>query len=128
MDKLMEALSGAHKILNSNIAVVSKEGVWVFPENNSFDLSYEEAAARVGQRCKGYCIYKLDALGSAAYVCIQGDRQFEPETVSLVSLLISLASKAGNPLYESFSRLIDGKYDGAELIRLEEIYKDYLPG
>jgi sugar diacid utilization regulator len=128
MENLMEVLSGAFEIVGRSIAVILKHERCIFPEASSFDIDYNEAAEHMGRNYKGYNIYRLESAGAAAYVCIQSDTYFESEVTALVILSIKLSIDNENSLLNSFIKAVEGKHDAAELLKKEEVFKDYLPG
>lgn len=128
MEKLMKVLPGAFKIVGRSIAVISRDSMLIFPQDSSLDISYDEAAGHMGRNYKGYNIYRLESFGAERYVCIQSRKYFESEVTSLILLLIKLSANSENSLLEGFKRAVEGKYDAALLIKLEEIFENYLPG
>lgn len=128
MDKTMEALSGAFEIIGRDLAVVSEGKAIKFPESSGFDISFAEAASHAGKNYKDYNIYKLETIVGTKYVCIQAKEYFESKAVSLVLLAVKLSVDGENSLQEGFKKIVEGKYDAAELVKLDEAFADCLPG
>lgn len=128
MEKLVKVLSGAYEIVGRSIAVITKKGTIIFPSGSSIGISYDEASKHNGENYKGYNIYRHISAGAPNYICIQSDKYFESEATELILMLIKLSSDNGNMLYEAFRKVVEGKNDAAGIIKLEEYFKDFLPG
>lgn len=128
MEKLIKVLSGAYEIVGKSIAVISKKGTYIFPSGSSISISYDEASKHNGENYKGYNIYRHVSDGAPNYICIQSDKYFESEATELILMLIKLSSDNGSMLHEAFRKAVEGKNDTAGMIKLEEYFKDFLPG
>ncbi|MGE5630447.1 MAG: PucR family transcriptional regulator [Caulobacteraceae bacterium] len=128
MGKLTETLAGAVAVVKRSIVVVSKNDIYKFPEGCSFDITFNEAGEKVGKNYKGYNIYKLTLANLPYYVCIQSERYNESEITELILLSIKASLDEDDSLTECFRRIVGGKCDGAELMKLEEEFRGYLPG
>ncbi len=121
-------LAQAAEITKKRIAVIIKNEGIVYPEGSDFGITYEEACKKTGENYKGFNIYMSGAAGTRFFVCISSDKYYESEASNLVILLLSAAAESSDSAATFLKKAVDGKYDAAELAKLEENLKSYLPG
>ncbi|HYF82668.1 MAG TPA: helix-turn-helix domain-containing protein [Clostridia bacterium] len=121
-------LEQAAEITNKRIAVIMQNESIVYPEGSALGITYEEACKEAGKNYKGCNIYRLDVGGNKHFVCISSDKYYESETTNLVMLLLGAATESDGSTATFLKKAVEGKYDEAELAKLEENLKSYLPG
>ena len=121
-------LAKAAEIINSRIAIITENETTVYPESTAIGISFEEACKKAGRSYKGWNIYIPDPSGARFFLCVGSDKYYESETTALIMLLIKSALEEEDPASKYLERLVEGKYDQAELANLEEYLRSCLPG
>lgn len=121
-------LEQAAEITKTGIAVIAEDETIVYPEGSAFGITYEEACRKAGKNHKGYNIYMSDAAGKRIIVCISADRYYESEATKLIMLLMDSAFERDDTVESHLRKALEGKYDEAELAKLEESLTGSLPG
>jgi hypothetical protein len=128
MADIKALLTQAAEITKKKIAVVTQNGSIVYPEESVLDITYEEARKKVGKNCRGWNIHMSDAAEAGFFVCIGSDKYYESEVNEMIMLLLSSAFEREDPAAATLRKAVEGKYDAAELAKLEENLSAYLPG
>jgi len=121
-------LAQAAEITKKRIAVILQDENIAYPEGFNPGISYEEASRKTGKNYKGCNIYSADAVETKCFVCISSDKYYESEITNLVMLLLGSGTESSDSAAAFLKKAILGKYDAAELAKLEENLKSYLPG
>lgn len=121
-------LAQAAEIIKKKIAVITQNESIVYPEGSDFGITYEEARKKAGGNFKGWNIHMPDAAGTRFFVCISSDKYYESEAVELVMLLLGSAFEKDDLAAAYMKKAVEGRYDAAELAKLEENLKGCLPG
>lgn len=128
MADMRKLLAQAAEITDKKIAVIIQTESMVYPEDSEFDITYEEAFREAGRNCRGWNIYMSDADGASFFICISSDKYYESETTGLVMLLLSSAVMSSASAEAYMKKAVEGKYDEAELAKLEQGLMECLPG
>ncbi|KUO74045.1 MAG: hypothetical protein APF77_02835 [Clostridia bacterium BRH_c25] len=121
-------LEKAAEITEKRIAVIMKNESMVCPEGFNLGITYEEACKKAGKNYKGWNIYMSETYGTRCFVCIGSDKYYESEATDLVMLLLNSALERDASAEAYLRKAVEGKYDAAELSKLEEELKACLPG
>lgn len=121
-------LERAAEITKKKIAVIMDNDSLIYPGGSELQITYEEARKKSGRNCKGWNIYACGTDERRFFVCISADKYYESDITNLVMLLMSSAASDEAPAEGYLRKAIDGNCDAAELVRLEEKLKLYLPG
>ena len=121
-------LAKAAEIIKKKIAVITREKSIVYPEDSILDITFEEALKKAGKNFRGWNIHMSDAAGSRFFLCIGSDKYYESEATDMIMLLMASAFDSESPTAASFRKAVEGKYDAAELAKLEEKLSGCLPG
>ena len=122
---LLEQAAG---IIKKKIAVITQNESIVYPEDTDQGITYEEAYKKTGKNCKGWNIHMSDAAGTKFFVCVSADKYYESEDIELVMLLLSSAFERDDSSAAYLRKAVEGKYDAAELAKLEDNLSGCLPG
>lgn len=125
MKVMLEKAAG---IIKKNMAVLLKEESLVCPEGSDIGITYEEACKNSGRNYKGFNIYMSEVAGTKFFLCVSSDKYYESEAVKLAMLLLGSTAEAGDSPASFMKMALEGKYNAAELARLEEKLKPCLPG
>jgi hypothetical protein len=128
MTEMKILLAQAAGITKKRIAVIMQNESIVYPEGPDLGITYEEACKKTGENYKGCNIYRSDIAENKFFVCISSDKYYESETTNLVMLLLGSATESNDSAVAFLKKSVEGKYDAAELAKLEENLKSYLPG
>lgn len=128
MADIINILAQAAGITKKNMAVLLQEGSFTYPEGFDAGITYEEAYKRAGSNYKGFNIYGSEAAGSRFFLCVPSDSYYESEAICLLMLLLGTAIEADASTEAYLRKALEGKYDAAELAKLEEKLAHCLPG
>lgn len=121
-------LAQAEDIIKKKIAVITQNEGIVYPEGFELGITYEEACKKAGKNFKGWNIHMSDTAGTKFFVCINSDKYYESEVTELVMLLLGSAFERDASTAAYMRKAVEGKYDAAELAKLEEGLSGCLPG
>jgi hypothetical protein len=121
-------LTKASEITKKSLAVITKNESIVYPECPDIGITYEEACKKAGRNYKGFNIYMSDIDGIKFFLCVSADKYYESETTDMIMLLLGSTAEKEDSASAYLKKAVEGKYDAAELAKLEEGLMDCLPG
>jgi len=121
-------LAQAAEIIKKEIAVVTRDESITYPEDIECGITYEEACSKAGKNCKGWNIYMSYADGIKFFVCVSSDKYYESQVIELLMLLLGSTFEKNDSAAVYMEKAVEGKYDAAELVKLEENLSYCLPG
>lgn len=124
MKLLLEKASG---ITKKPMAVVTKNGSFIYPEDTALCISFEEACLNSGTNYHGWNIYVCGSPEARFFVGLASESYFESELTGLVTLLFNSAVSGDTSHSAYLRKAVDGDYDAAELAILEENLQDCFP-
>ncbi|HYF75451.1 MAG TPA: helix-turn-helix domain-containing protein [Candidatus Nitrosocosmicus sp.] len=121
-------LAKAAGIIKKKMAVLTQDESLVWPEGSDIGITYEEACKKAGSNYKGFNIYASDTYGTSLFLCISAGKYYESEAAALAMLLLASSAEMADTAEAYLRRAVEGKYDAAQLAKLEEKLVCCLPG